>query len=325
MQKILVVDDDPGMIQLVGRMVGHLGEVRFALGGKAALTSAREHPPDLVLLDSEMPSMSGWDVCAALKAAPETAAIPVIFVTANSGEEQELRGLAMGGADFITKPISEPLLLARVGIQLQMKQLTDELRRLATLDALTGIANRRTLDHQVALEWKRSRRSRSAMSLLMVDVDHFKLFNDRYGHPVGDSCLRIVAQALSEACLRPADLVARYGGEEFAILLPDTNAAGAANVAQRVSDAVSARAIPHLASTNATHVTVSVGVSTCTWQPGQVDGLDEGTLVKCADAALYAAKRAGRAQAWSLDVGTDAAEPAFVQRRDPTCRLRVVA
>jgi len=311
---ILLVDDDPGVIHVMGRILSGMGRLRFATSGTAALSQARELAPDLMLLDAEMPDMTGFQVCEIMKADPALRDIPVIFVTAHSGDDFELRGLETGAVDFIGKPISEPLLLARVRTQLRVKHLTDELRRIATIDALTEVSNRRTFDERLAREWKRCLRSRIPLSLLMVDVDHFKLFNDHYGHQAGDSCLRSVAQAFCSACLRPADLVARYGGEEFALLLPHTPRAGAQLMASRVHTAVALLSVPHETSLTARHVTVSVGIGhydeqSPSWAELPADHRDEvppertpHDLVRCADQALYEAKRRGRARSWQRDI-----------------------
>jgi len=309
---ILLVDDDPGMILVMARVLAGTGRLRFATSGAAALNQARELPPDLVLLDAEMPGMDGFEVCRRLKADPATREIPVIFVTAHDDEASETLGLEVGAVDFIAKPISEPLLLARVRTQLRVKHLTDELRRIATIDPLTEVYNRRTFDEALAREWKRCLRARIPLSLLMVDVDHFKLFNDHYGHPAGDGCLRAVAQAFCAACMRPADLVARYGGEEFVVLLPHTPRAGAEIMAARLHSAVALLGVPHQTSPTAPCVTVSVGVGyydehSLSWAelPTDANALASRTahdLVRCADKALYEAKRRGRAQTWHRDL-----------------------
>ncbi len=292
---LLLVDDSPAMIQLLARMLAGTGRLRFATSGLAALEQLRLAPADLVLLDAEMPGMSGFEVCAAMKADPALADVPVIFVTSHSGTEFELQGLDAGAVDFIAKPVSEPLLLARVRTQLRVKRLTDELRRMATVDALTGLANRRGLDAALRREWQRAQRDGEPLALLLIDVDHFKKYNDRHGHPAGDACLQAVAAALQGGSQRPADVVARYGGEEFALLLPQTDEAGAVHVAQRILQTLDAMALPHGASPTAPLVTVSIGV--CSHVPASAPALQVADLLCSADQALYAAKAAGRARA----------------------------
>ena len=313
---ILIVDDDLVAIRSMGRILGGLGRIQFACSGTDALRLVRESMPALILLDGEMPGMSGFAVCEALKADAALAHIPVIFVTSHVECEFEVAGFELGAVDFIAKPVSPPLLVARVKTQLRIKHLTDALRHSAATDALTQIANRRSFDESMRREWSRARRSGEALSVLMIDVDHFKLFNDRYGHGAGDRCLQAVAQALVESSLRPADLAARYGGEEFVMLLPVTDRTGAAHVAARVLEAVARLQIEHAASSTAGHVTVSVGLASYdeqsdAWTGAGIESrLLEGggapaspmQMLRAADKALYVAKHAGRAQAWMLDV-----------------------
>ena len=313
---ILIVDDDPGAVQLMGRVLAGEGNLRFATNGQDALRLARAMPPDLILLDAEMPGMSGFEVCAVLKSEPELLDVPIIFVSSHRDESFEIAGFSVGAVDFIAKPVNQQLMIVRVRSQLRVKHMADQLQTRATIDALTGIANRRRLDEMLEREWLRAQRSRDPLALVLVDVDHFKLFNDRYGHPAGDACLRSIAQALSGACLRPGDLVARYGGEEFALLLPQTPLHGAQYVAHRILAAVDALAIPHESSTVSPQVTVSAGIA-C------YDAASSGShavsskptsnpqepirwLLQAADAALYAAKNAGRARVCVVDVKEDA-------------------
>jgi len=312
---ILLVDDDPSMIQLLARILEGVGNLRFATSGEDALRLAHESAPDVVLLDAEMPGMSGFQVCEALKADASLSAVPIIFITSHCEPAFEVSGFEFGAADFIAKPFSGPLVLARVKTQLRVKRMADDLRRIATIDVLTGVANRRRFDEALEREWRRGRRSGDPLALLMIDVDHFKSFNDHYGHPAGDKCLRAVAQALVSASLRPGDMVARYGGEEFVVLLPQTPRGGAEHVAHGVLDAIEALAIKHDTSSTARHVTVSVGVSCyddaseC-WVPPSSDSRSAVLgarcspidLVQAADKAMYAAKHAGRAQAMLLDI-----------------------
>jgi diguanylate cyclase (GGDEF)-like protein len=316
MNSILLVDDNVHLIALLGKMLAPIGPITFATSGPAALVQMRERAPDLVLLDAQMPAMSGYAVCEAMKADPELDKIPVIFVTAHNDVAAEVQALAAGAVDFISKPVNEAILLARVRTQLPLKRLSDELRRSAAVDGLTGLNNRASFDQRLKLEWARAVRSGASLSLVLLDVDHFKKYNDRYGHPAGDACLRQIAGALGAQARRPADVAARVGGEEFALLLPDTDAAGARCAAERIRSAVARLAIAHEASATAAHVTVSIGVATC-WPrpaPPAPPALTAATactaedLVKHADQALYAAKSQGRDR-----VAVEPAQDAWVQ------------
>jgi len=291
---ILIVDDDPASIQALGGMLTPFGELRFALSGEEALSLATQAPPDLVLLDVNMPGMSGFDVCRRLKADPRLCETPVVFVTGHSDLASEVTGLEAGAVDFISKPLAQPLVVARVRTQLRLRQLTEALRQSARTDGLTGLANRRSFDEELQHEWRRACRRQEPLSLVLLDIDHFKAFNDHYGHPAGDRCLQAVARAIGAVIRRPSDLAARYGGEEFAVVLPATDAGGAQHIAQNLVRAVAALEIPHAASPQARHVTISAGATTAlrperNTQPAQ--------LIDAADAALYQAKHLGRNQA----------------------------
>ena len=283
---ILLVDDDPTTIQLLGRMLADVGNLRFATSGKDALRLAHESAPDLVLLDAEMPGMSGFQILEALKADPALADVPVIFITSHNEPAFELSGFEQGAADFIAKPVSAPLVVARVKTQLRVKRIADELRRIATIDGLTGVANRRGFDDALQHEWRRARRSGDPLALLMIDVDHFKSFNDRYGHPAGDVCLRAVALALVRCSLRPADLVARYGGEEFVVLLPDTPVAEGQVILTRLQRALTGGLFMH--ESKQVFVTFSAGVTAYRANEAIETALER------ADQALYEAKRTGK-------------------------------
>jgi diguanylate cyclase (GGDEF)-like protein len=324
---ILLVDDDPGSIQLMGRILANVGQLRFATNGMDALRLARDSAPDLILLDAEMPGMSGFELLRQLKAESALAEVPVIFITSHTEAGFEVSALDMGAADFISKPLKSSRVLARVRTQLRVKQVADQLRRTATTDALTGIANRRQFDEALGREWLRALRTGDPVSLLMIDVDHFKLYNDLYGHPKGDICLQHVTQALLSACKRPADLVARYGGEEFVILLPYTPRQGAQHIAQNVLDAVATFGILHKDSQTTHFVSVSVGIacyddmSPC-WVNPPLRHRDDmnthrsaGDLILAADQALYSAKRAGRAQAQLRDIDDVDLLPGAATRR----------
>lgn len=293
---ILLVDDDPGVLRMLHAILSDYPRVQFATSGAEALALMRAQMPDLVLLDAEMPGMSGFEVCAAIKGDPALRNVAVIFVTAHDDVSFETRALGLGAADFLGKPLSAPRVRLRVALHLSLKRQVDLLRNLSEVDGLTGLVNRRGLDASVEREARASRRSNLPLSALMVDVDEFKRFNDAYGHPAGDACLQAIAEALRTTARRPRDLAARYGGEEFTLLLPETDGDGAVLVASAVCRAVEALAIPHRASRVAAHVTVSVGVATLP------DDCEDGQrLIAAADRALYAAKQAGRNQAVRAD------------------------
>jgi diguanylate cyclase (GGDEF)-like protein len=296
-QSILIVDDDPSSVRVLAHMLADEGRLRFALSAAEALHLAQQELPDLMLLDAEMPGMNGFDFCAHCKAEPRLADVPIIFVTKHGGIETEVAGFAVGAADFIRKPPDPAVVVARVRTHLRMKHLSDALRRAALVDGLTGVSNRRRFDDEAAKECARAQRNGGPVSLLMIDVDWFKAYNDRYGHLAGDACLHGVARAIQQVACRPADELARYGGEEFVILLPQTDQSGALHIAQRVLDAVASLQLRHEGSTPGGHVTVSVGATTASHISGEATPpLTVAALVAAADSALYEAKNAGRAR-----------------------------
>ncbi|CAO3442372.1 diguanylate cyclase (GGDEF domain) with PAS/PAC sensor [Azospirillum argentinense] len=288
--KILVVDDIPSNVHVLSRILKDDHDIYFATDGAKALELAQSRLPDLVLLDIMMPGMDGYEVCSRLKAEPVTRDIPVIFISAKSEVEDETYGLEVGAIDFISKPISPPIVKARVRNHLLLKRQTDLLRTLSFNDGLTGIANRRRFDEVMLREWRRCGRAQLPLSLIMLDVDQFKPYNDHYGHQAGDECLRAVAQLLAEQMMRPGDLAARYGGEEFVCLLPEADEDGAVQVAERLRRTVAERRLPHAVSHVADHITISLGVATA--RPTLDDTPDR--LSQLADGLLYEAKRAGR-------------------------------
>lgn len=308
---LLIVDDDVTVIQVLAKALAGIGNVRYALNGADAMRLAESDPPDVVLLDAQMPGMSGFEVLEAMRSRPELEDIPAIFITSHNSQEMEEEGLAKGAADFIAKPFHPAIVAARVKTQLRLKRALDRLRQLSSTDALTGVANRRALDEALLKEFKRAQRSSTPLSVILLDVDHFKIFNDTYGHGAGDEALIAVANAMLEATNRPADLVARYGGEEFCVVLPGTDGSGALAVAAKLMQKVSDRQIPHTGSASGL-LTVSIGIacfdsSSHGWDES-TDRLRESTtdataneftsaLLKIADQALYAAKQSGRAKA----------------------------
>ncbi|TQK11171.1 diguanylate cyclase domain-containing protein [Herbaspirillum sp. SJZ107] len=288
--RILVVDDAMENIQILHAALQDEHEVLFALDGARALELARTQQPDLILLDAVMPDIDGYVLCRELLAAPETADIPIVFVTALSSPEDETRALEAGAADFISKPVNAAVVRARVRTQLTVKRQRDALRALILVDALTGVANRRAFDERLDAEWRRCSRSGLPVALMLVDIDHFKLYNDHYGHPGGDATLVQVAGAMRRAAGRSQDLVARYGGEEFAILLPQLDAQGASGVARRLMAELDHMSIPHAASPTAPHLTASMGIACMV--PGEHSFPAD--LIQVADALLYQAKAGGR-------------------------------
>jgi diguanylate cyclase (GGDEF)-like protein len=291
-QTVLVVDDTIANIQILDSILNSEYEVLFATNGNDALQIAAEQVPDLILLDVVMPEKDGYQVCHELKQGDKTRDIPVIFVTANNQEEDESRGFEAGVVDYITKPVRASIVKARVRTQLELKRYQDHLKSLSTIDGLTGIANRRKFDETLETEWRRARRNQSALSLIMMDIDYFKAYNDNYGHLAGDECLKRLASELGEICRRPADLFSRYGGEEFVMLLPDIDSRGAASMADRVQEKVRGIRIPHAYSLVADHVTFSMGVATMVPQDDQT----QFDLINAADNLLYIAKQNGRNQ-----------------------------
>ena len=287
--RILIVDDAMENIQILHHALQDEHDVLFAMNGARAIELAQHQLPDLILLDAMMPDMDGYAVCRALRAAAVTRDIPIIFVTALKNPEDETRALEAGAADFITKPVNAAVVRARVRTQLTVKRQSDALRELTLTDGLTRVANRRAFDEKLENEWRRCARAQQPMALILVDIDHFKLFNDSYGHQAGDDCLVRVAAAMRGAAGRPQDLVARYGGEEFAILLPQLDLQGAASVARKVLDEVARLGIAHGQSSAAEHVTVSMGLASVV----PTDGVS-GELIRRADALLYQAKDGGR-------------------------------
>jgi diguanylate cyclase (GGDEF)-like protein len=294
--KILVVDDQPINIQLIYEIFQKDYEIFMAVNGEQALAFCQTTQPDLILLDVIMPKMDGHQVCQQLKADPHTADIPVIFITAKDSAADESTCLNEGAVDFISKPVNPAVIRARVKTHLTLKFQSDLLRSMALVDGLTGVANRRHFDELLENEWRRCVRNGHPISLIMIDVDFFKLYNDSYGHQAGDDCLKAIGFILKSCFSRPHDLVARYGGEEFVCLLPETDLQGAEQKANELEAAVRALSIPHDKSTVAPIVTISLGVASAVPARGE----NASALLAVADKLLFSAKSAGRAQIKSL-------------------------
>lgn len=289
---ILIVDDDKINVMMLESRLSVDYQIIIAYSGTAALQMAEQHSPDLILLDIDMPDMSGFDVCVQLKSNQFTQNIPVVFVTGRGQVENEVRGLGCGAVDYITKPFVWEIVCSRVKTQVELKRKTDILESYVNIDGLTSIANRRRFDDFLFHEWERAIRSNKEIALIMMDVDYFKRYNDCYGHSKGDDCLIQVAASLQSVMKRTVDLVARYGGEEFVAVLPATDKQGAILVAEKIRSSIESLNIPHEQSDVAGCVTLSLGVACLLPHSGENSLL----LINAADAALYQAKQHGRNQ-----------------------------
>lgn len=307
--KALVIEDTVTSATLICQMLGKMGlDTVRARDGRSGIEAFERERPDLVLLDVIMPDLDGFQVARRLRAIERGVDwTPIIFLSARASDDDLAQGIDAGGDDYLVKPVSEKVLGAKVAAMRRIVRMREvllrtthkldeanrELARRNAIDGLTGIANRGRFDEVLDHEWRRASRSGLPISLLFIDVDEFKAFNDGHGHLPGDECLKDLAGLLEQSLRRPSDLVARYGGEEFAAIMPDTDRHGAFEVAERLREAVSGLRLPHACSEVASHVTMSLGVATLVPTPGQ----QPDHLVAAADAALYAAKHAGRNRA----------------------------
>jgi diguanylate cyclase (GGDEF)-like protein len=303
---ILLVDDDSMVVRILSRMLSDFTPLRFATSGRAALKLARESAPDLVLLDVDMPELSGFEVCKAFKSDPALTEVPIIFITSHESAQLEAKGLELGGADFISKPPHAPLVLARVRTYQRLKMLSDTMRCAVKMDFLTGAVTRRELEKALTQEWLRAQRSAAPLALLLADIEGFTAYNAEFGEEKGDACLKAVADSLRLAAHRPTDVLGRYAGGKFALLLPETDAQGASTVAQHAIDAVSDLQIGHAALMGRGLVSLSVGGGcrdssrSSTWNAAA--GAVPNDLIVAAEQALKSARAAGGQQARVVDI-----------------------
>ena len=326
---ILVIDDRPENLRLLSVMLNREGyKVRKAINGKLGLQAALTVPPDIILLDINMPEMDGYQVCQELKANEITCDIPVIFISALDEVLDKVKAFNVGCNDYITRPfqleevsvrIKNQLSIRRLQIKLEkqkqeleekniqlqrqihyrslaeneMLMINQKLQILANIDSLTQIPNRYRFKEFFNREWRRMSREQSPLAVILCDIDYFKNYNDDLGHQAGDNCLRKVAQAISDVVQRAADLVARYGGEEFVVILPNTEESGALKVAETIRQNVEKLQLEHSQSSISNFVTLSLGVA-CTI-PNENNSQE--LLLATADKALYQAKQQGRNQA----------------------------
>lgn len=283
---VLVVDDEPLLRMYLSALLEETATVIEAESGEDAIAKIREDKPDLILLDVEMPGISGYETCERLKADDELASTPIIFITGREDAEDEEHGLVIGGVDYIKKPLSPGLVKARINNQLQLLRYQRQLERLATTDQLTDLWNRRHLLEIAGNEVGRYRRYGRTLSAVIFDIDHFKKLNDTHGHAAGDFALRECAKTLVDV-VRAQDTLARIGGEEFCALLPDTDIEGASQLAEKIRQRVEDIEINF--DDHIINFTVSLGVAEIRDEDESFEG-----LMARADEALYYAKANGR-------------------------------
>jgi diguanylate cyclase (GGDEF)-like protein len=289
---ILLASKSPLNIHSLISVLNHEYDLKVATTPHVAMKIIFSNdPPDLILLDSDMAGPNEICICSHLRESHKTNSIPLIILSNNPDEQT--KAFLMGAADFIVKPYNNIVLKAKVNTHAHLRVRTKLLEKLASIDGLTGIPNRRYFNNRLHEEFKRGQRSKQKLSLIIVDIDFFKLFNDTYGHGAGDDCLRQVAQMLKSILQRPGDLSARYGGEEFVFLLPDTDYIGAMHIAEKLVAGIQSLKIAHEKSTVSKFVSISAGFATSDYS---IDNLPESILER-ADQALYNAKNSGRNQA----------------------------
>ncbi len=284
-QRVLLIDDSSDIHLQVRLMLSDESvEVATASSGPQGIASAKQRPPDVILLDVDMPSPNGFEVCKSLKSDPATMSIPIVFLTGASSTEEKIRGLNMGAIDYVTKPFEPAELRARVQAALRTKYLIDLLAQRAMVDGLTGLWNKTYFEKRLSAALASSARTGSVVGIVAADIDHFKKVNDTYGHPAGDAVLHGVAQAML-AVIRQEDVLCRVGGEEFSVITGDGTAGGAAQLAERLRKAIEQAKFGYQGK----HIpiTSSFGVAECS-------GSADANIVEQADAALYQAKRLGR-------------------------------
>lgn len=313
MTRVLLVDDQPIVAEAIRRMLvtEENLEYHYCTDPARAIAEAVEFQPTVILQDLVMPDIDGMMLLRFFRANPATKNIPIIVMSSKEDPKIKSEAFELQASDYLVKIPDKIELIARVrahtrsylaqlqrdeayralhDMQIELEKTNKELQRLTSLDGLTGIANRRRFDEYLDQEWMRAARGNKVVSLILIDIDHFKTYNDNYGHQGGDDVLRRVAQAIDQGTSRPGDLAARYGGEEFAIILPDTDPDGAEIVAEKIRQAVEKLGIHHAHSSAANYVTISMGVASIIPREGILPSM----LIVAADEALYEAKHTGR-------------------------------
>ena len=290
---VLIVDDEKSNLKVLSEILKDQAHVLIAKNGQQALARAKQVQPTLILLDVVMPEMDGFDVILALKNNEATRDIPVIFITGLSDVDNEEKGFLLGACDYIQKPFHAAIVKARVKLHLQLAHQRILLAELASIDALSGLNNRRKFDEILEVEFAAAKRDRTQLAILMIDIDYFKPYNDHYGHRAGDEVIRKVAKVIHDQFCRPRDFVARYGGEEFVVILPNTCGEDIPLKLDLCCKAVSSLNIVHEYSSVSDCITVSIGG--VGFRP-ETDCKPD-AIVEAAAAHLYLAKDAGRDQA----------------------------
>jgi len=287
--RILIIDDDTSTLLELASILRSDYKIYTMKDGESALEKVGEIKPDLILLDIIMPEMSGFDVLKKLKESELTKYIPVIFITVETDREIEIKGLSEGAVDYVHKPLNKSLVKLRINHQIQLLNQFRKIEHLSMSDHLTGLPNRRSFEMKIAEEWDRASRDQTPLSVIMVDIDHFNKYNEKYGHQQGDTALEMISKLFLGVLKRPGDFAARWGGEEFIILLPNTITQGAYDVAETVRQHVEDMIIPAYNGA-VTRLTVSAGVNTRA--PGQGSTIEK--FISWTDMALYTAKNRGR-------------------------------
>jgi diguanylate cyclase (GGDEF)-like protein len=286
---LLIVDDDKSNLMVLSHILQTEYTVYAASDGASAIRIAGKYIPDLILLDILMPEIDGYQVFSELQSSDETAKIPVIFITGLKDSDDERKCLKMGAVDYISKPFDDMVVKLRVRHQMRIINQLRTIEHLSMIDQLTGIPNRRNFDNRLHLEWGRAIRENVSLCLMILDIDHFKGYNDTYGHQQGDVALQAVAEIITDSLKRVTDFAARWGGEEFVVLLPHTNSVHGVDMAEQIRINFEAAEIPKVDGA-ITKLTVSIGVNV--HMPMPASSLDE--FISKADTALYNAKNSGR-------------------------------
>ncbi|MFZ5833058.1 MAG: diguanylate cyclase [Planctomycetota bacterium] len=299
--KVLLVDDDPAMLRLLGLWLEKAGyPVKTAPDGRQALAAIQECAPDVVITDWDMPVMNGPELCRAIRGLRLPHYVHIVFLTVKSSQDEVVAGLELGADDFLTKPVHQSEMLARLQAASRVIELERRLSQMARTDSLTGLLTQRTLYELLEMEWQRADRFHHSLSCVMMDLDYFKRINDIHGHPAGDVVLKRVGALLQENC-RATDIVSRYGGEEFCVLLPETTEADAAAWAERMRARLAAT--PIRCGDTSLQVTGTFGAA-----ERSADTRTAEALVDSADQALLCAKRSGRDRVVRYQAMSDVAD-----------------